>query len=78
MTVLSDAAELCRELDKRHIAYQLLIVRDTALMVSVALPGERWEIEFFEDGRTELERFVSQGVVDAPRVQAELLARLDD
>ncbi len=77
MTVLSDAAELCHELDKRHIAYQLLIVRDTALMVSVALPGERWEIEFFEDGRMELERFVSQGVVDAPGVQAELLARLD-
>ena len=77
MTVLSDAAELCHELDRRHVAYQLLIVRDAALMVAVTLPGERWEIEFFEDGRIELERFVSQGVVNARGVQAELLARLD-
>jgi hypothetical protein len=77
MAALSDAAELCRQLDERHIAYRLLIIRDAALMVSVAVPGERWEIEFFEDGHVELERFVSQGVVDAPQVHAELLARLD-
>jgi hypothetical protein len=36
-------------------------------MMSVAVPGERWEIEFFDDGRIELERFVSQGVAEAPR-----------
>ncbi len=60
------------------VRYQMLIVRDAALMVSVALAGERWEIEFFEDGHIELERFVSLGVGDAPRVQADLLARLDE
>jgi len=47
-------------------------------MISVALPGERWEIEFFEDGHIELERFVSQGVADAPGIRAELLGRLDE
>jgi hypothetical protein len=78
MTALSNAAGLCRELDRRHVAYQLLIVRDRALMISVAIPGERWEIEFFEDEHVELERFVSQGVVDAPDVQAQLLSRFDD
>jgi hypothetical protein len=26
-------------------SYQLVMVRDGALVVSVALPGERWEIE---------------------------------
>jgi hypothetical protein len=75
MTALSTAAEFCRELDRRHITYDLRIVRDEALMMCVALPGERWEIEFFDDGRIELERFVSQGVVDAPGALAELLAR---
>ncbi len=78
MTALSNAAELCHELGRRHILYELLIVRDDALMVSVALPGERWEIEFFDDERIELERFVSQGVTDAPDVLADLLARLDE
>lgn len=78
MTALSRAAYLCGELDKRHAVYQLLIVRDGALMVSVAVPGERWEIEFFEDGHVELERFRSQGVVDAPDAGEQLLAHLDD
>lgn len=72
------AAEFCRELDRRHAAYELRIVRNEVLMLSVAVPGERWEIEFFEHGRIELERFISQGVVEAPEALAELLAWFDD
>lgn len=78
MTALTTAAEFCRELDRRNVTYELQIVRDEALMLSVALPGERWEIEFFEDGKIELERFVSQGVVEAPGVLTELLAWFDE
>jgi len=78
MTALSKAAEFCRELDRRHIAYELQIVRDEALMMSVPVPGERWEIEFFDDGQIELERFVSQGVAEAPSALAELLAWFDE
>lgn len=47
-------------------------------MMSAALPGERWEIEFFDDGQIELERFVSQGVAEAPAALAELLACFDE
>jgi hypothetical protein len=78
MRVAATAAEFCRELDLRHVTYELRIVRDAALMLSVAVPGERWEIEFFEEGRIELERFISQGVVEAPGALAELLAWFDD
>lgn len=78
MTALTTAAEFRRELDRRHVTYELRIVRDEALMMSVAVPGERWEIEFFDDGRIELERFVSQGVVEEPGALTELLARFDD
>ena len=78
MTALSKATEFRRELDRRHVAYEFRIVRDEALMMSVALPGQRWEIEFFEDGRIELERFVSQGVAEAPSALAELLAWFDE
>lgn len=77
MTALSQVADLCRELDRRHIKYQLLIVRGEALMISVAIPGERWELEFFADGHVELERFVSQGVVEESDAHALLLSRLD-
>jgi hypothetical protein len=78
MTALSKAAEFRRELDRRHVAYELQIVRDEALMMSVAVPGERWEVEFFDDGRIELERFVSQGVAEAPSALAELVAWFDE
>lgn len=78
MTALTTAAEFCRELDRRHVTYELRIVRDEALLMSVALPGERWEIEFFDDGRIEVERFVSHGVASAPDALAELLAWFDE
>jgi hypothetical protein len=77
MTALTTAVEFCRELDRRNVTYELRIVRDEALMMSVAVPGERWEIEFFDDGQIELERFVSQGVAEAPSALAELLAWFD-
>ncbi len=78
MTALTTAAEFCRELGRRHVTYELRVVRDEALMLSVALPGERWELEFFDDGQIELERFISQGVVEAPEALAELLAWFDE
>jgi hypothetical protein len=56
----------------------MLIARDDAIMVSVAVPGERWEIEFYDDETIELERFVSQGVVEAPTVLTDLLAKFDE
>lgn len=77
MTAIANAAALCRELNAKRIPYQLLIVRDEALMVSVAVPGERWEMEFFEDGHIELEKFSSEGVDDAPSAPSELLSLLD-
>ena len=30
------------------------------IMVIVSVPGERWEVEFFEDGCRSFERFVTQ------------------
>ena len=30
-------------------------------MVEVAVPGQRWEVEFMEDGSVEIEKFISDG-----------------
>jgi hypothetical protein len=32
-------------------------------MVEIAVPGQRWEIEFMEDGTMEIERFISNGII---------------
>ena len=40
-----------------------------------AAPGERWEIEFLEDGSVEVERFISGGQICGEEVLTELFAR---
>jgi hypothetical protein len=39
------------------------VARPEAVMVTVVIPGERVEVEFFADGRIEIERFISNGTV---------------
>jgi hypothetical protein len=31
-------------------------------MIEVAVPGQRWEIEFMEDGTVEIEKFICDGL----------------
>lgn len=52
-----------KRLETSRLAYSLRHVRDT-IMVVISVPGERWEVEFFEDGEIEIERFISTGVMD--------------
>jgi hypothetical protein len=52
-----------RELDETGTHYSLSSVRKAAVMVHVSLPGERWEVEFFEDREPEVEIFRSDGTI---------------
>jgi hypothetical protein len=57
--------EFIRELEASKTHYTLNSVRDGAVMVLVTLPGERWEVEFFEDREPEVEIFRSDGKIFA-------------
>lgn len=52
-----------RELDATRTHYALTSVREGAIMVQVALPGERWEVEFFDGREPEIEVFRSDGSI---------------
>lgn len=41
-------------------------VRPDSLMVTVAVPGERWEVEFMVDGSIGVEVFRSDGIIGGP------------
>ena len=69
---------LCRELERRNVRYTLQIARRDALLLDVAVPGERWEIEYFDDGRCEVEVFKSQGVSEVDDLLDRLLTIFDD
>ena len=32
-----------------------------AVMVEIAVPGQRWEVDFLEDGTVKIEKFISDG-----------------
>lgn len=64
-----------KELEQEHIHYTLASHRDGAIMVLVTVPGKRWEIEFFEDGSVEVERFISNGEICGEEAFHELFTR---
>jgi len=63
-------------LDERHASYRLDRVRE-AIMVIVATPGERWEVEFMDGGSVEVERFRTDGSISDGRALHELLTALE-
>ncbi|WP_188699428.1 hypothetical protein [Sphingomonas prati] len=67
-----------RQLDASRTHYSLSSVREAAVMVHVALPGERWEVEFFADREPEVEVFRSDGKIGGPERVAELLRNVVD
>jgi hypothetical protein len=77
MNAIENALAFCTALQQRKAPYQVLVVRPDAVTVALAVPGERWEVEFFTDGRVELERFVSQGVEERSTAVADALALFD-
>ena len=58
---LKNINEFLNMLDKRKIYYQLNKIRPDGIMIEVAVPGQRWEIEYMEDGTIEIEKFISDG-----------------
>jgi hypothetical protein len=62
------------QLETAKIGYTIAHHRSETIMVLVALPGERWEIEFFSSGSVEIERFISNGAISDASLFSELFA----
>ena len=66
------------KLEHQDIGYTLAHHREEALMVLVAVPGERWEIEFLSDGSVEIEKFISTGEISDTKSLEDLFATYAD
>ena len=51
------------DLEAHNLFYRLSKHSEHAIMVEIAVPGERWEVEFWQDGRVITERFRRNGVM---------------
>jgi hypothetical protein len=63
-------------LDARNAPYRLDRVRD-AVMVLVATPGKRWEVEFMDGGGVAVEAFLSDGTIFDENVLPDLIRDLE-
>lgn len=59
---MKNLIDFLNKLEEKKIFYMLSKVRDS-ILVEIAVPGERWEVEFFCDGHIEVEKFISQGEI---------------
>lgn len=59
-TTLNFVLDFLKRLDSASISY-CLSAPTGAMMVTVVIPGQRWEIEFHEDGEVGVEVFKSTG-----------------
>lgn len=50
------------ELEKNKIYYRLNRVNEN-ILVEIAVPGQRWEVEFGRDDLIQIEKFTSTGVI---------------
>jgi hypothetical protein len=66
--------DFLRRLDTAHLSHRLTSLRPESVCVEVHVPGQRWEVEFMEDGSVEIERFVSNGEI-ADETEIEVLFR---
>jgi hypothetical protein len=62
---LDKLTSFLKRLEEARIHYTLEHNRDESIMVIAAVPGERWEIEFFPDGNLEIEVFRSDGSISS-------------
>lgn len=65
-------------LDNADIHYNLSSLRESAVMVAVSIPGERWEVEFMSDGEIEVEIFETDGDIHDESILDELFSRNDN
>jgi len=65
-------------LNEVHISFSLSQIRRETIMVLISVPGEHWEVEFFEDGSIEIEIYKSDGEIYDGKKLDELFDKFSD
>jgi hypothetical protein len=59
MMSLNEFNDFLNKLEDSSIFYRLNKFSKESIMVEVVVPGQRWEIEFMNDGSVVIEKFIS-------------------
>ena len=75
---IGDLLEFLERLKTAKIHYRLSDPTEGAVMVEIAVPGQRWEVEFHSNGQVCVEVFVSDKGVQGHERIGELFERFSD
>ena len=76
--MVSKLEDFLARLELSRIHFRLARARAGHVMVQIAVPGERWEVEFGEEGQVEVEVFKSDGTIAGHEALADLFERFED
>jgi len=74
---MNNLFDLLNRLEEKKIFFKLSRIRES-ILVEVTVPGQRWEIEFFEDNHFEIEKFLSDGTIYNGKKIEELFNEFSD
>ncbi len=65
MDQMSRLCSFLGKLNEANIFYHLQMASEMhdSILVEIAVPGERWEVNFYADGRVYVEKFIGTGEV---------------
>ena len=65
MNPMERMCDFLGHLNEEHIAYRIQMTSECAdsILVEIAIPGERWEVNLYTDGNVFVEKFVGTGEV---------------
>ncbi len=66
------------QLEDAKIHFSLDRYREDAISVHIDVPGERWEVDFLDDGSVDVERFKSDGEIYDEAAFEELFSKFSD
>ncbi|MEM7245573.1 MAG: hypothetical protein AAF533_09530 [Acidobacteriota bacterium] len=72
---LAKLTKFLDRLDEADHHYTLSSIKEGTITVGVSVPGERWEIEFMQDGDVEVEVFHADGDIRGFDATADLLKK---
>lgn len=78
MDILKDINKFLNILEANQIFYHLSKIRPESIMIEVSVPGQRWEIEFMDDGTIVIEKFISDGTIYGEEELEVLLNEFSD
>jgi hypothetical protein len=78
MTDYDRLLDLISKLRAAKIHFTITSVRNDAIILYVAVPGERWEIELMQSGAMEIEKFKSDGTIQNESALTDLFERFKD